>query len=41
MNRCLLCDATSDKVVLLSCEKNGEQKWVCVRCLPILIHGAH
>jgi hypothetical protein len=24
---------------LLQAEENGEKKWVCVRCLPPLIHG--
>ena len=38
---CLHCGSTSDQVVLLHCESKGELKWVCVRCLPILIHGSH
>lgn len=40
-HKCLSCQATSDKTVLLACEQNGQDKWVCVGCLPMLIHGAH
>lgn len=39
--KCLECGATSDQKVLLSCIKEGEETWVCVHCLPILIHGPH
>ena len=39
--KCIECGATSDQKVLLSCVKDGEDTWVCVHCLPILIHGAH
>lgn len=39
--KCLQCGATSDQNVLISCLKEGEQTWVCVSCLPILIHGGH
>ncbi|MDI6784154.1 MAG: hypothetical protein QME64_08695 [bacterium] len=38
---CLVCGITSDQRVLLACEHNGKEDWVCVRCLPQLIHGAH
>lgn len=40
-HQCLQCSATSDQRVLLPCEQDGEEKWVCVRCLPSLIHGEH
>jgi hypothetical protein len=40
-NKCFLCSATSDTRVLLKCEDEGKEKWVCVTCLPPLIHGAH
>jgi hypothetical protein len=40
-NTCLHCGATSDRVVLLQCEDKGKLQWVCVRCLPRLIHGGH
>ena len=36
---CFVCEATSDDRVLLTCEQQGDEKWVCVRCLPALIHG--
>lgn len=39
--KCLSCGNTSDKTVLLSCVKDDEQNWVCVHCLPMLIHGEH
>lgn len=39
--KCLECGATSDQKVLLSCVKDDSPTWVCVHCLPILIHGAH
>lgn len=36
---CFMCQSSSEDRVLLSCEEKGEEKWVCVRCLPPLIHG--
>ena len=36
---CDVCGAKSDERVLLCGEQDGKQKWVCVRCLPELIHG--
>ncbi len=38
--QCAECGATSDQKVLLSCVKEGDESWVCVHCLPMLIHGA-
>ncbi|MCL5957707.1 MAG: hypothetical protein M1358_00060 [Chloroflexi bacterium] len=38
---CLECGITSDHRVLLACEHHGQADWVCVRCLPMLIHGPH
>lgn len=38
---CLRCSATSESRVLLVCEVEGEEKWVCTACLPALIHGGH
>ena len=38
---CSVCNATSDDRVLLKGEQKGEKAWVCVRCLPMLIHGGH
>ena len=37
--RCFVCEKGSNEVVLLACEDKGEEKCVCVRCLPPLIHG--
>jgi len=36
---CALCGAKSDSRVLLSGEQKGKPVWVCVRCLPVLVHG--
>jgi len=36
---CFECGRTEDQVVLLPCRSKGESVWVCVRCLPALIHG--
>ncbi|MEK7847636.1 MAG: hypothetical protein AAB270_01795 [Chloroflexota bacterium] len=38
---CYLCGAHSDQRVLLPCVSGSAQQWVCVRCLPALIHGSH
>ena len=40
-NKCLNCGVTSEDVVLLSCQYKREALFVCVKCLPILIHGSH
>jgi hypothetical protein len=37
--KCLVCKATSADRVLLQAEEKGKSAWVCVRCLPVLIHG--
>ncbi|MBI2864635.1 MAG: hypothetical protein HYX94_08760 [Chloroflexi bacterium] len=38
-SRCLSCGVTSASRPLVQLEFRGEERWVCVRCLPILIHG--
>lgn len=38
-NKCLNCGATSNDRPLLQLEIKGSNDCVCVRCLPILIHG--
>ncbi len=38
-HECFACGATSEDRVLLQAEEQGQEKWVCVRCLPPLIHG--
>jgi predicted SprT family Zn-dependent metalloprotease len=40
-HKCLNCGATSNQIVLISCEHKGEELYVCVKCLPVLIHGSH
>ena len=39
--RCLVCQVTSEERVLLYAVKQNQDVWVCVGCLPRLIHGAH
>ncbi len=39
--KCFVCGTTDKERVYLPCVHAGEEKLVCVRCLPILIHGAH
>ncbi|MFC1954462.1 hypothetical protein ACFLVZ_01400 [Chloroflexota bacterium] len=39
VKKCTVCGTTSDKKILLCGEDKGKQIWVCVGCLPILIHG--
>lgn len=36
---CFICGTSGDDRVLLPCRYEGESKWVCVTCLPRLIHG--
>jgi MinD superfamily P-loop ATPase len=36
---CFRCGATEEDAVLLPCRHKGESRWVCVHCLPPLIHG--
>ena len=36
---CFRCSTTDDNAVLFPCRKQGESLWVCVKCLPPLIHG--
>jgi hypothetical protein len=40
-HKCLNCGIESEQVILLSCEHRGELVFVCVKCLPVLIHGSH
>ena len=37
--KCMSCGADSTTRPILSCMYKNEPKWVCVRCLPMLIHG--
>ena len=36
---CHLCQRSEADHYLLQVRKNGENRWVCTRCLPALIHG--
>lgn len=36
---CFRCGTSEKETVLIPCRKEGESVWVCVRCLPPLIHG--
>lgn len=39
--RCFVCDAEEKERVYFRCVHEGEEKFVCARCLPVLIHGQH
>jgi Fe-S-cluster-containing hydrogenase component 2 len=36
---CFRCKASEEETVLIPCRTQGSSKWVCVHCLPPLIHG--
>lgn len=36
---CFNCATSEKERVLIPCRKEGESLWVCVKCLPPLIHG--
>lgn len=40
-DKCLNCGVASDEVLLLSCSFKNEPLFVCIKCLPVLIHGSH
>lgn len=37
--KCFRCGNPETEAVLIPCRTDGESLWVCVRCLPPLIHG--
>lgn len=39
--KCFNCGASETDRAYLKCHFKGKEDWVCVRCLPVLIHGAH
>ncbi len=39
--KCFVCSTDKKDATYLKCIHEGKEKYVCVRCLPILIHGAH
>ncbi len=38
-NKCFMCEKTSHDKVLVTIEKDWEAKYLCVGCLPTVIHG--
>lgn len=38
---CILCGVKSEERILLCGLDQEREVWVCVQCLPRLIHGAH
>lgn len=36
---CFRCGTSESETVLIPCRSGGKSLWVCVRCLPPLIHG--
>ena len=38
---CFVCHFCGEDRVMFPCEYQGEHRWVCVTCLPPLIHGMH
>jgi hypothetical protein len=39
-NKCFMCENTSNEKVLVAIEKNWKGQFVCVGCLPTVIHGS-
>jgi hypothetical protein len=37
--KCFVCGTEDKTTVYLKCVHEGQEKLVCVRCLPMLIHG--
>jgi len=37
--KCFRCGASEEEAVLFPCRHQGKSQWVCVHCLPPLIHG--
>ena len=37
--KCFRCGAGEEEAVLFPCRHQGKSQWVCVHCLPPLIHG--
>jgi hypothetical protein len=40
-HKCLNCGVASNEVILLACKFKEESLYVCIKCLPVLIHGSH
>lgn len=39
--KCMSCGSDSSDRMIIPAEFHKEEGWVCVRCLPQFIHGAH
>lgn len=39
--KCFVCGAEDVARIYIPCVHEGSEKFTCVRCLPMLIHGAH
>ena len=37
--KCMNCGRSENDAVLLPARTKGESTWICVKCLPALIHG--
>jgi len=37
--KCFRCGNSEKVALLFPCRKKGESLWVCIKCLPPLIHG--
>jgi ferredoxin len=36
---CFRCGNSEKEAILFPCRNNGDSIWVCIKCLPPLIHG--
>ena len=39
LQKCFRCGHSEKDAILFPCRKSGESVWVCIKCLPPLIHG--
>lgn len=39
--KCFVCGGSEKDKIFIEVIQNNEKKMVCVRCLPVLIHGGH
>jgi hypothetical protein len=37
--KCYICGRTDEEAPIFPIKFRGEDKWVCAKCLPRLIHG--
>lgn len=41
MVKCVNCGSNDEEVRLLKFAYKGKEDYVCLKCLPIFIHGTH